>query len=220
MGERSHHMIKRSGSGAKDVRKLNRARVVVLGHPGCGKTALCVRFLTRRYIGEYEPNKESTYTTDTVVDGETIHLEILDTARKHQNEKVSLDASIKWGDGFIIMYSVTDRESFSAVKRIKRLIDAAKETLGIPVIIVANKRDLDRSRTVRCAEGQELAGELSCPFFEISVADGYDSVASVFHRLIREVKCEFLKHLEAMEKRSKILNMRNVLFRRRRSKTQ
>jgi len=42
----------------------------------------------------------------------------------------SLESSIKWGDGFLIMYSVTDRSSFEAVSRLKRLIDHVKQTLG------------------------------------------------------------------------------------------
>ena len=29
-------------------------RVVVVGGTGVGKSALCVRYLTKRYIGEYE----------------------------------------------------------------------------------------------------------------------------------------------------------------------
>lgn len=42
----------------------------------------------------------------------------------------SLESSIKWGDGFLIMYSVTNRSSFEAVSRLKRLIDHVKQTLG------------------------------------------------------------------------------------------
>lgn len=42
----------------------------------------------------------------------------------------SLESSIKWGDGFLIMYSVTDRSSFESVSRLKRLIDHGKQTLG------------------------------------------------------------------------------------------
>lgn len=48
----------------------------------------------------------------------------------------SLESSIKWGDGFLIMYSVTDRSSFEAVSRLKRLIDHIKQTLGKTIHIV------------------------------------------------------------------------------------
>ncbi len=41
-----------------------------------------------------------------------------------------MESSIKWGDGFLIMYSVTDRSSFEAVSHLKRLIGHVKPTLG------------------------------------------------------------------------------------------
>lgn len=42
----------------------------------------------------------------------------------------SLENAIKWGDGFLIVYSVTDRSSFEAVARLKRLIDHIRQSLG------------------------------------------------------------------------------------------
>ncbi|KAA0723466.1 Ras-related and estrogen-regulated growth inhibitor [Triplophysa tibetana] len=67
-----------------------------------------------------------------MVDKEPIELEILDTVYKECVGPAvsSLESSIKWGYGFLIMYSVTDRNSFEAVSRLKRLIDHIKQTLG------------------------------------------------------------------------------------------
>ena len=42
--------------------------------------ALVVRFITRRYIGEYDPNLEKVYTFHTMMDNEMVLFEILDTA--------------------------------------------------------------------------------------------------------------------------------------------
>lgn len=42
--------------------------------------AMVVRFITRRFIGEYDPNLEQVYTHATAVDGETVLFEILDAA--------------------------------------------------------------------------------------------------------------------------------------------
>jgi hypothetical protein len=43
-------------------------------------SALVVRFITRRYIGEYDPTLEKLYTFNTLIDSEMACLEILDTA--------------------------------------------------------------------------------------------------------------------------------------------
>lgn len=41
---------------------------------------MVVRFITRRYIGEYDPTLEKIYTYHTVIDNETVYFDILDTA--------------------------------------------------------------------------------------------------------------------------------------------
>ncbi|GCC25663.1 hypothetical protein chiPu_0004074 [Chiloscyllium punctatum] len=54
--------------------------VGLLGCPGSGKSALTVKFLTKRFISEYDPNLEDTYTTEEIVDHQPILLKIMDTA--------------------------------------------------------------------------------------------------------------------------------------------
>lgn len=39
-----------------------------------------MRFITRRFIGEYDPNLEKIYAFQTVIDNEMIYFEILDSA--------------------------------------------------------------------------------------------------------------------------------------------
>uniref|UniRef100_A0A8B9G5Z7 small monomeric GTPase n=1 Tax=Amazona collaria TaxID=241587 RepID=A0A8B9G5Z7_9PSIT len=45
-----------------------------------GFHALTVRFITRRFIGDYDPTLEMIYRHVAVIDGEMVHFEILDTA--------------------------------------------------------------------------------------------------------------------------------------------
>ncbi|KAK9688398.1 Ras family [Popillia japonica] len=41
---------------------------------------MVVRFITRRYIGEYDPTLEKVYAFHTVIDNEMVYFDILDTA--------------------------------------------------------------------------------------------------------------------------------------------
>lgn len=43
-------------------------------------SAMVVRFITRRFIGEYDPNLEKIYSFSTIIDNEMILFEILDAA--------------------------------------------------------------------------------------------------------------------------------------------
>lgn len=41
-------------------------------------SAMVVRFITRRFIGEYDPNLEKVYSFSTIMDNEAVLFEILD----------------------------------------------------------------------------------------------------------------------------------------------
>uniref|UniRef100_A0A8C6J0C2 small monomeric GTPase n=1 Tax=Melopsittacus undulatus TaxID=13146 RepID=A0A8C6J0C2_MELUD len=54
-------------------------KLVVLGGSSVGKTALVVRFLTKRFIGDYEANTGALYSRKFTIDGEQISLQVQDT---------------------------------------------------------------------------------------------------------------------------------------------
>ncbi|XP_071792009.1 ras-related and estrogen-regulated growth inhibitor-like [Asterias amurensis] len=165
-------------------------RVVLLGSPCVGKTALMVRYVTRRFIGDYDPTLEYLCRYHASVDGEDVAMEILDTAGhdKHGHR----NAYALWGDAFLFVYSVSDRRSFDEISNIKRDVEnALKITSSLPVILVANKNDLRKEmRTVSESEGKKLAEDMGYPYFEISAKDGRQiwSVAELFHNVFREWK--------------------------------
>ncbi|NXE56390.1 RERG inhibitor, partial [Dromaius novaehollandiae] len=135
--------------------------------------ALTVRFITRRFIGDYDPTLEMIYRHVAVIDGDMVHFEILDTAG--QEDSLQIEEKIKWGDGFAVVYSVTDRCSFDEVVRLCFLVNhlhgSPKRPAGAdqpPVVLVANKKDLQYDRMVSTEEGQSLAKALKLPFYEIS----------------------------------------------------
>nr|XP_019959426.1 PREDICTED: ras-related and estrogen-regulated growth inhibitor-like [Paralichthys olivaceus] len=103
-------------------------KLLILGAQNTGKTALCVRFITKRFIGEYDHKKEVTYRCSRVVDQEAVDMEILDIACK-ESTVASLESSIRWADGFLLLYSITQRLSFLEVPRLKNLIDQTKQSL-------------------------------------------------------------------------------------------
>ncbi|XP_036947654.1 ras-related and estrogen-regulated growth inhibitor isoform X1 [Acanthopagrus latus] len=191
-------------------------KLLVLGAQNTGKTALCVRFITKRYIGEYDHKKEMTYRCSRVVDQETVDMEIMDIACK-ETSVASLESSIRWADGFLLLYSVTQRVSFLDVPRFKKLIDQTKQSLVVPTMLVANKADLEIGREVTTEEGQRLAKELRCSFRELSVAEAVLAVEVAVFQLIRLV----LDQQRALpDRRSYMLTVRHALTRKlTRSKT-
>uniref|UniRef100_H2LZJ4 small monomeric GTPase n=1 Tax=Oryzias latipes TaxID=8090 RepID=H2LZJ4_ORYLA len=96
---------------------------------------------------------------------------------------------MRWGDGFIIVYDITDRGSFEDVAPLRSLLEEVKKPKNVPLVLVGNKSDLDHVRQVATEEGERLAAEMACAFYECSAcADEGGAVAEAFHELCREVR--------------------------------
>ncbi|XP_073877862.1 ras-like protein family member 11A isoform X2 [Macaca fascicularis] len=54
-------------------------KLAVLGAGRVGKSAMIVRFLTKRFIGDYEPNTGKLYSRLVYVEGDQLSLQIQDT---------------------------------------------------------------------------------------------------------------------------------------------
>lgn len=165
---------------------LCEVKVAVIGAPGVGKSALTVRFLTRRYIGEYDHQSENRYKHEVLVDGEPILFEILDTCPKSEDELPSAE-TLQWADGLLLVYSITDRSSFNFVRKAKDTLAVADPEATMPLAMVGNKADMVHLRQVSTEEGEILAKDFECWFSEVSAAEQVTQVAESFHELCREV---------------------------------
>ncbi|KAI4905286.1 hypothetical protein NFI96_022700 [Prochilodus magdalenae] len=168
------------------------ANVVVLGTDNVGKSALAVRFLTRRFIGEYG-DIESIYSHNIIVDGREQTLNIWDSpySQDLSPESTTYEKRLQWADGFVLVYSICDRASFNNISKLLQSIKATKDYTGlekVPIVIVGNKRDLHHRRTVLSEEGRLLAISTDCQFYEVSAAENYHSVLMVFHGLVNRIK--------------------------------
>uniref|UniRef100_A0A060TC77 ARAD1B21186p n=1 Tax=Blastobotrys adeninivorans TaxID=409370 RepID=A0A060TC77_BLAAD len=144
-------------------------KLIVLGDGGVGKTALTIQLCLNHFVETYDPTIEDSYRKQVVIDNQPAILEVLDTAG--QEEYTALrDQWIRDGEGFILVYSITSRSSFSRIKNYFSQIQRVKEDdEAYSLVLVGNKSDRSGERQVSTAEGQALARELgNVPFFESS----------------------------------------------------
>lgn len=106
------------------------------------------------------------------------------------------------GEGFVIIYSITDRQSFLEAAQAKTQIERVRRGDGTPMVLVANKMDLESKREVTTEEGQALAREFDCPFFETSAALRH-FVDDVFHTLIRQIRKRERLGMKLAQKKTK-----------------
>ncbi|XP_077464069.1 ras-like protein family member 11B [Stigmatopora argus] len=184
-----HNMTTIAECPAADYSPANRAiKIVVIGAGGVGKTALVVRFLTRRFIGDYERNAGNLYSREVQVDGEQVSLQVQDTPGVEISDNGAVlpdhvSCFLQWADAVVLVYSVTDRRSFDLVPQLHQRLAQCSNGGGPPVVLLANKTDLLHMRCVDPQQGPLLAGTLGCAFYEVSASEGYSQVHGAFHRL-------------------------------------
>ena len=142
-------------------------KIAVLGKSLVGKSALTYRFISDKFPTEHDTTIEDQYKINTTIDEYNCKLEILDTAGQDDYQSM-LDTWIGFAEGFVLVYSIDDRESFDSLKsKYDRIVkNKAEETFSI--IIVGNKCDLEDKRKVSLEEGQSYAKEKGVDFMEVS----------------------------------------------------
>ncbi|KAG5279190.1 hypothetical protein AALO_G00075070 [Alosa alosa] len=155
----------------------NYRRVVVLGAPRVGKTAILRRFLQGGFEDNYIPTTEDFHSKLYHIRGETYQIDILD-ASNERDFPAKRRLSILTGDIFLLVFSVDDRQSFNEVCSLRTEIKLAKSKLGkskentqVPIVICGNKVDLQAKRVVSRPEMCERLGE-DAAVFETSAKDG------------------------------------------------
>ncbi|XP_011228312.1 ras-related protein M-Ras isoform X1 [Ailuropoda melanoleuca] len=131
-------------------------KLVVVGDGGVGKSALTIQFFQKIFVPDYDPTIEDSYLKHTEIDNQWAILDVLDTAGQEEFSAMR-EQYMRTGDGFLIVYSVTDKASFEHVDRFHQLILRVKDRESFPMILVANKVDLMHLRKITREQGKEMA---------------------------------------------------------------
>ena len=161
-------------------------KLVIVGGGGVGKSALTIQFIQNHFIDEYDPTIEDSYRKQVTIDNQTCLLDILDTAGQEEYSAMR-DQYMRTGQGFLLVYAITSRGSFSEIVAFKEQILRVKDKDRVPMILVGNKSDLEPERQVTTGEGQDLARTFSSPFMESS-AKTRVNVEEAFFELVREIR--------------------------------
>lgn len=125
----------------------NCCRLVVVGSPKVGKTAIITRFLTGKFDDQYTPTIENFHRKLYKIRGQVYQLDILDTSGNHPFPAMH-KLSLLTGDIFILVFSFADRNSFHEAVRLRDQITETKLQIKgskvVPMVIAGNKCDLSQ----------------------------------------------------------------------------
>ena len=173
-------------SSIESIGKEKRLRICVLGKTMVGKTCLINRFLNGKYQVEHDRTIEEQYSKYLKIKDEDCMLEITDTGGLEEYLS-SLDIWINNSDGFLLVYSINDKDSFDGIKMRYENILKYKKSKKFCALVVGNKTDLENEelkeeRKVNKEEVDKFCEENNLECIEVS-AKNNDNINQIFQQI-------------------------------------
>lgn len=145
-------------------------KVVMCGDVSVGKTSIMARYFRDSFNYEEQSTiGASFYTKKHIYNGVDLTLQFWDTAGQERYAPL-LPLYYRSAGGIIIIYDVTDRDSYENIKR--RWLNEIRHSSDTSYIgIIGNKIDLKQNRKVSVTEATEFAEENKLFFAEVSALD-------------------------------------------------
>jgi GTPase KRas protein len=167
----------------------SKIRIGMFGGGGVGKTALTLRFLRDQFVEEYIPTLADDFSKEIDFKGQKLTMNIIDTAG--QDDFREMRASFYSGvDGFVLVYSITDRNSLLEAEEIYKDICQNLNKTRVPTVFVGNKADLRDEDSVPLADGVAMAKKLEALHLETSARSGlnvneaFNNAISIVQKLV------------------------------------
>mmetsp|Transcript_48902 Transcript_48902/g.129257 ORF Transcript_48902/g.129257 Transcript_48902/m.129257 type:complete len:205 (-) Transcript_48902:76-690(-) len=161
-------------------------KLLLIGDSGVGKSCLLLRFADDTYTESYISTIGVDFKIRTLEqDGKTVKLQIWDTAGQERFRTIT-SSYYRGAHGIIVVYDVTDKESFNNVKHWVQEIDKYAAD-GVNKLLVGNKCDLSSKKVVSYDEAKELSESLNIQFMETSAKNAHN-VEQAFQTMAREIK--------------------------------
>ena len=142
-------------------------KVLIIGDSSVGKSNILLRFSDNIFHDTFLPTIGVDFKIRNVkMSNQTIKLNIWDTAGQERFKTIT-STYYKGAHGIILVYDITDRESFN---NINNWLTEVRKHAGAQVVklLVGNKCDMEEERVVTAKEGKEFADSLGISFMETS----------------------------------------------------
>lgn len=185
----------------------------VLGDASVGKTCILLRYFEDRFDLGSQPTigidhfskelpKEISFPT---IPGKTpprdkIFIKIWDTAGQERFQTFT-NAIFQGTSGFILVYDITSEKSFLTLEKWIELITERADLKSPPILLLANKTDLDSKRVISTEQGRQFAEQHKMLFLEISALENskncvITAINSLVNLVIERMRQEMVEKLK------------------------
>ncbi|KAF7789535.1 hypothetical protein EIP86_000481 [Pleurotus ostreatoroseus] len=198
-------------------------KLLLIGDSGVGKSCLLLRFADDTYTESYISTIGVDFKIRTIeLEGKTVKLQIVSPTTLTSPPRAVRQADFSlalWqyfggqerfrtitssyyrgAHGIIVVYDVTDNDTFTNVKQWLQEIDRYASE-GVNKLLVGNKSDLTSKKVVEYSAAKEFADQLGIPFLETS-AKNATNVEQAFLTMAKQIKDRYeILHSRIINKR-------------------
>ncbi|EEB10525.1 RAB 3 and, putative [Pediculus humanus corporis] len=162
-------------------------KLLIIGNSSVGKTSFLFRYADDSFTSAFVSTVGIDFKVKTVFrHDKRVKLQIWDTAGQERYRTITT-AYYRGAMGFILMYDITNEESFNSVQDWVTQIKTYSWD-NAQVILVGNKCDMEDERVISFERGKQLSEQLGIEFFETSAKENIN-VKAVFERLV-DIICD------------------------------
>jgi len=177
------------------VRKITASDIEIkccfCGGGGVGCTAIITRYITGRFLDEYDPTIEDETIMSIKKGNFYAKFSVIDTAGQEEYSAMR-DQYMHREEIFVLVYSSSSRSSFDELVPFRDQIMRVKDIEVFPMILVANKCDLDYETQVHESEGVERAKSWGARFISVSCKTG-QNIEQLFELIVEHYQQMVLK---------------------------
>jgi len=165
-------------------------KLLLIGDSGVGKSCLLLRFADDTYTDSYISTIGVDFKIRTIeLEGKHVKLQIWDTAGQERFRTIT-SSYYRGAHGIIIVYDITDRESFTNVKAWLAEVEKYAHS-EVNKLLVGNKSDMrgmaSQESTVSVEESKEFAETMQMDWLETSAKES-TNVEDAFHSIATQIK--------------------------------
>ena len=160
-------------------------KIFLLGENAVGKTKILFQFVKNTFTKSYLSTIGIDLGSKVIhVSDKIIQLKIWDSAGQERYRSIPM-GMLKDADGIVLVYDVTNGESFSKINEWIEQIKLNINIEDISLVLLGNKCDIEK-REVSQQQGKEMAQELNISYFETSALNG-EGINEAFEHLAKEI---------------------------------
>ncbi len=166
-------------------------KLLLIGNSAVGKSCLLLRFSDNIFNENYISTIGVDFKIKTMTVGDAaIKLQIWDTAGQERFKTIT-SSYYKGSHGIMIVYDVTDEESFKSVETWLAEVDKLASG-NVVKLLIGNKADLAGQRKITYEQGLDMAKRWGMEFMETS-AKSCTNVQECFKKLTEDIYTRVVK---------------------------